>query len=416
MLSIPTPLTMQSPAPTLDELKRRLAQLDTLVADGVLTGAAAKQAREQLEKQVLALVLGTPAGSAPAAAQAAELPAPRAPRSLQLAVSAFVLVFGLAGYAAMGNRAGWSVSPGNPGAPAAEQANAPHPTDDAQIQAMIDKLAERLKKQPDDADGWTMLGRSYTAQGRHSDALSAYKHVVELRPEDAQAVADYADSLAMVNNRSLDGEPEQLIAKALKLDPNNVKALALAGSVSFNHANYKEAAALWERAIKVSEPGSPFARELQGALDEARQRAGVAPGTAAPATAAATPPADKTTTQAAAPAGAAVSGRVTLSAALKGQVSPDDTVFIFARAPTGSKMPLAILRKKVSDLPMDFTLDDSLAMSPAMRLSTQPQVVVGARISKSGGAMAAPGDLQALSAPVALGAKALKLEIGEVVR
>jgi cytochrome c-type biogenesis protein CcmH len=112
----------------------------------------------------------------------------------------------------------------------------------------------------------------------------------------------------------------------------------------------------------------------------------------------------------------AITGRLTLKAELKGKVGPDDTVFIFARAPTGSKMPLAILRKKVSDLPLDFKLDDSLAMSPASRLSSAQQVVVGARISKSGNAMPSPGDLQVLSAPMALGARDVRIEIAEAVR
>jgi cytochrome c-type biogenesis protein CcmH len=107
---------------------------------------------------------------------------------------------------------------------------------------------------------------------------------------------------------------------------------------------------------------------------------------------------------------------VSLGAALKGQVAPEDTVFIFARAPGGSRMPLAILRRKVADLPLEFQLDDSLAMSPAAKLSSATQVVVGARISRSGNAMPSPGDWQVISAPVALGAQGLNLEINEPVR
>ena len=111
-----------------------------------------------------------------------------------------------------------------------------------------------------------------------------------------------------------------------------------------------------------------------------------------------------------------VSGRVSLSAALAKQASPDDTVFVFARAAQGPRMPLAIVRKQVKDLPFDFTLDDSTAMSPQMKLSNFQQVVVGARISKSGNAMPQPGDLQGISSTVSLGATGLKIEIGEVVK
>jgi cytochrome c-type biogenesis protein CcmH len=422
----PTPLS-------IDKLKRQLAQLDALIADGVLTGEAARTAREDLERQVLQAVLagegaapsapGPAAGAAASAsAQAPALPRVRLPRKLAAGVAAFVIIFAGVGYAALGNHEGWNVSPGSPAAAGADGAAAEgpsHSTESAQIEAMISKLAERLKTQPDDPEGWTMLARSYTAQGRFSDALPAFKKAYELRPKDAQAMVDYADGLAVSNNRSLDGEPEKLVMAALKIDPANVKALSLAGTVAFNRADYKGAVGYWERAVKSSDPASDFTRQLQGALNEARQRAGLPPvaeptllAPAAGEAAAAAPAAEAGAGNAA----AAVSGRVSLKAALKGQVSPEDTVFIFARAPTGSKMPLAILRKKVSDLPLDFSLDDSMSMSPAARLSTAGRVIVGARISKSGNAAPAAGDWQVLSEPVAVGATALRIEIGEPVR
>jgi cytochrome c-type biogenesis protein CcmH len=401
---------MEPNSAPLDKLKQQLAQLDRLVAEGVLTGAAARRSRDDLESQVLAAVLG----KAPVATAGGDaVPVVRPPRRLLAGVGLFVLAFGLAGYAWQGNRAGWAVGPGEPGAAAAaaneEAAAPPHAIGNAEIEAMIAKLAERLKAQPDDANGWSMLARSYTAQGKYKEALAGYKRVVELRPKDAQALADYADGLAVLNNRSLEGEPEKLIMQAVKLDPANVKALALAGTIAFNKAEYKAAADYWGRAMQGSEPGSEFAKQLQGALDEARQRAGLAPAPA-PLLADAAPgeaaPADAGDPK------AAITGHVTLADAVKSKVAPDDTVFIYARAPTGSRMPLAILRKKVSDLPLDFRLDDSLAMSPAARLSGAAQVVVGVRVSKTGNAMAQPGDLESLSAPMAVGASGLRIEVG----
>jgi cytochrome c-type biogenesis protein CcmH len=337
-----------------------------------------------------------------------------------LATTLFVLVFGVAGYAALGNREGWSVAPGSAPVADAGEAGAPHSTQTEQIEAMIGRLAARLKDKPDDAEGWTMLARSYTAQGKYADALPAFKKAMELRPSDAQAIADYADGLAVVNNRSLEGEPAVLIEKAVKLDPKNVKALSLAGTVAFTKNDFKGAVGYWDKAIAASDPNSDFTRQLQGALNEARERAGMprlAVAEPDPAPAQAQAPAQVQDRAPAAASGTAeVSGRVSLDPKFKGQVGPDDTVFVFARAPTGSKMPLAITRKKVSDLPLDFRLDDSMAMSPAARLSTVPQVVVGARISKSGNAMPVPGDLQILSAPVNVGTKGIKLEINEAVR
>jgi cytochrome c-type biogenesis protein CcmH len=117
----------------------------------------------------------------------------------------------------------------------------------------------------------------------------------------------------------------------------------------------------------------------------------------------------------AAPGKTTVAGTVTLAPALASKASPEDTVFVFARAAEGPRMPLAIVRKQVKDLPITFQLDDSTAMTPAMKLSNYPQVIVGARISKSGNAMPQPGDLQGLSQPVALGASGLKIVIGEEV-
>jgi cytochrome c-type biogenesis protein CcmH len=333
-----------------------------------------------------------------------------------LTTAVFVLAFGVAGYAWLGNRAGWGVAPGSAPSADAGEGGAPHSTQAEQIEAMIARLAARLKDKPDDADGWTMLARSYTAQGKYADALPAFKRAMELRPSDAQAIADYADGLAVTNNRSLEGEPAVLIDKAVKLDPKNVKALSLAGTVAFTKNDFKGAVGYWEKAIAASEPNSDFTRQLQGALNEARERAGM-PALAA-AVSDSAPVSAPTPTPAPAAAGgtAEVSGRVSLDPKLKGQVGPDDTVFVFARAPSGSKMPLAIIRKKVSDLPLDFRLDESMAMSPAASLSTVPQVVVGARVSKSGTAMPGPGDLQVLSAPVNVGTKGIKLEINEAVR
>ncbi len=257
-----------------------------------------------------------------------------------------------------------------------------------------------------------MLGRSYSILGRFDEAVPAFRRLVALRPQDAQAHADLADAIGSVQGGKLDGEPEQLMAKALQLDGRNLKALALSGSLAFNRGDAKGALQRWEQALAVAEPGGEMAQQLQNVIAEARQRAGLPPaaGASAPAGTAAT-----ATAAAPAAAASAVQGRITLAAALQSRVAPGDTLFVFARPAQGAKMPLAILRKQVKDLPLDFTLDDSLAMSPAARLSGAGQVVVGARISKSGNAMPQPGDLQGLSAPVAVGARGVQLEIADVL-
>jgi cytochrome c-type biogenesis protein CcmH len=289
---------------------------------------------------------------------------------------------------------------------------APHATGADQIAAMTDKLSQRLKEKPDDVEGWSMLARSYSVLGRHADALKAYEKASNLRKDDPTLLADYADSLAVNNNSNLEGEPMKLVDRALHLDPKNLKALYLAGTYAFNKKDYTSAITFWEKLIQVGPPGNVFATQVEPAIAEARNLAGLPPAAkpldAAPKAGAAAP--------SAAAANATVSGTVTLSAALAKQAQPEDTVFVFARPAEGSRMPLAIMRKQVKDLPISFTLNDSMAMSPATALSTANKVIVGARISKSGNAMPQPGDLAGQSAPVSVGASGLKIEIKEAVK
>jgi cytochrome c-type biogenesis protein CcmH len=286
-----------------------------------------------------------------------------------------------------------------------------------QIEGMVAKLAARLKEQPNDPEGWAMLGRSYAVLGRHTEALPAFKQAMSLKPDDPVLIADYADALAMNNGRSLEGEPSRLIARALEIDPGNLKALSLAGTAAFLRTDYALALRHWEKMLQLA-PDSDYVRQIQGGIDEARRLAEAASGpaaTRAPAQLAARPAAKPGAASAVAGAAATVSGVVKLAPALAGKAAPDDTVFVYARAAQGSRMPLAILRKQVKDLPLSFTLDDSMAMSPAARLSSAQQVVVSARISKRGEAMPQPGDLQGQSSPVAPGASGLAIEIGQIV-
>jgi cytochrome c-type biogenesis protein CcmH len=402
----------------LEELKKQRAQLDELIRSGVLTGDAATQARDRLEAEIVAAVApaaattaGTSASTSASRSAAAE-PAARPSPRLLLGLLAFLLVFAAAGYAWLGNPAGLAVAPGSPGPALADGQSEPS---HAEFEAMAARLAERLKTTPDDVEGWTMLGRSYSVLERFPQALEAFRRVLALKPQDAQAMVDVADALAMVNGRKLDGEPEALIAKALAIDPDNLKALGLAGTIAFQRGDAATAAKHWERAVRAAPPGSEMASRLQAALDEARQRAGLPPlQNAAPATAAAPAP-DTRPADGAAAGAASVQVRITLAPALAAKASPDDTLFVFARAPQGGKAPLAIQRRQVKDLPLDVTLDDSMAMSPAMRLSSVPQVIVGARISKSGNAMPQPGDLQGLSPVVPVGTQGLALQIAEVL-
>lgn len=282
---------------------------------------------------------------------------------------------------------------GNPGAidrEATLQATA------AQIESMIERLAAHLRENPDDVAGWKLLARSYGAMGRYAQAADAYARAAAREPRDAQLIADLADMLAMARGQSLQGEPEQLVLRALELEPANLKALALAGTAAFERGDYAGAAALWERMLPQVDKDSEEARSIQQNVSEARARAA----------------------QSKVPekAHAGVQGTVSLSPKLKDQAAPDDTVFVFARAVDGPPLPLAVARVRVRDLPYRFRLDDSMAMSPATKLSAFPNVVVSARVSKSGTPTAQPGDLQGASAPVANDASAVSVVIDSLVR
>lgn len=385
----------------LDILREQLAQLDAELASGALDAEAHRAARAEIERRVLDEESG---GAAPAASARA-----RAPRTA-LALGLFISVLAIGLYALLGNRDALSPQAIAAAAPPAAAAS------DTEVEAMVEVLAKRLETmagQPNELEGWVLLARTYGAMQRFAEADRAYERAIALAPQEAQLYADRADMVAMKQGRSLSGLPMQLVAQALQIDPNNLKALVLAGSEAFERADYAAAGTYWTRARVNLPADSELAANLDNSLAEVRTRTGGAPVQVAAASAPAAPT-QKPAQEAPPAAGAvaSVNGVVSLAPALAAMVAPNDTVFIFARAAEGPRMPLAILRHRASELPIRFTLDDSQAMAPEMKLSKFPRVVVGARVSKSGNAMTQPGDL--IAAPVPGGSGELKLVIDQV--
>jgi cytochrome c-type biogenesis protein CcmH len=355
------------------------------------------------------------ASSAAAAPQAAADGERQRPSwRLVATLSVAVLVVAVAGYA----RTGW---PSLLRPDAKSELAAIVPADGAasgltpqqQIAAMVDKLAARMQQHPDDAEGWTMLARSYTVLGRLPEALPAYARAVALRPKDAKLLADYADAVAASKGTANNPESIALIERALQVDPNHAKALALDGAVAYDRGDFQRAADDWQKFKDQLPPGSELLERVQASIDDARRRAGEAPASQASASALAR--AERPASGAMAAARASVSGVVTLDPKLAGQAAADDRVFVFARPASGSRMPLAVLRATVKDLPLSFTLDDSMAMAPGRTLSSASEIVVGARISKSGNAIPQAGDLAGETSGVAPGAKDLAIRIDRVV-
>ena len=286
--------------------------------------------------------------------------------------------------------------------------NEAHEVTEDQIAGMIGVLEQRLNDKPDDVEGWAMLARSNYALGRFAESAAAYARLVQLVPDDAALLSDYADTLGMSQNKSLQGEPEKLIARALVADPKNIKALHLSGSAAFERRDYQGAVTQWKKLLLLVPPDSDNARSIKGSIDEAQGLLTGAPATAqAPVAAAAT----ASTAMASTAAAATVAGTVELDPALRSKVADTDAVFIFARAAEGSHSLLAVMRKQVKDLPASFVLDDSMSMVPDAKLSNFPLVVVSARISKSGIATPSPGDFEGMTEPVRPGTKGLKIRI-----
>lgn len=362
----------------LTVLRDQLRELDADLAAGTIDATAYRSARLELERRVAEDVQ-------PSAASAVFMPAKR---WTAVVVGSGVPVVAIALYLLLGSPGG--LDPIQVASPKDQT----HTVSKDQIENMVARLAQRLKNEPDNAEGWSMLARSYNSLDRFGEAAEAYAHLVKLVSDDADLLADYADTLATSRNKNLQGEPEKLIARALTLDPKNIKALALSGSAAFERRDYRAAVTQWEKILAIVPPESEIARSTMSGIREAQGLTGKPAAAQAPVAAA-----------------AEVAGVVELDAALRAKVADTDTVFIFARAAEGSRFPLAVVRKQVRDLPASFVLDDSMSMVPKARLSGFSKVVVGARISKSGSATPGTGDYEGVTEPVRPGAKGLKILI-----
>lgn len=372
-------------------LREQLAELERDIKDGRISEEGGRQSRDELERRVLEYT-----ADAPAAARTGN-------RKVKLALAlgvAFPIVVG-ALYWTLG--APESVMPGKKVAGKDGQ----HALSPEQITAMVERLSLRLQENPNDGGGWLMLARSYAVLGRYPESSAAFARAVTLLPPDAQNFADFADIIAMSQGKSLQGEPEKLVRRALEVDPRNVKALALSGTIAFDRQDYAAAIREWQKVLALVPEESAAAAGIQGSIRDAENRMAISGRQVS----------DSGKASGDMPvAAASLSGTVEIDPKLRASIKPGDTLFVFARAVNGPKMPVAMLRAKAGEMPMNFKLDDSMAMAPQFKLSTVGQVVVGARISKSGDALARTGDLEGLSSPVSAGGGSVKIIINSVVQ
>jgi cytochrome c-type biogenesis protein CcmH len=372
----------------LDVLRSQRREIEADVANGTLPPEARDEALAELVRRAEADLV-------PVAAPADAARKPWITAAV-VAVALPLCAFGL------------YLARGTPAAADPRLANGTMPMDSKEVVAMVETLARKVRERPDDVQGWSLLARSMATLGRFQESADAYAHLAKIAPGDPSVLADYADALAMAQGRSLAGKPYELVKEALAIDPSHPKALALAASAALDANEFAGALNYW-RALEVQlPPGSDDLRQVQAVVAEVEAKAREAGQPVASA------PVHTATTSGAAQS-KSVTGSVAAAPDVAARIQPGDTLFVYARAENGPRMPLAIIRTTATQLPMKFALDDSQAMSPAMKLSGAAAVRIEARVSRSGNAMPQAGDIVGTSGVVKPGTRDVKIVLDKVV-
>ena len=391
------PLNQEEREQTLSVYRQQFAELEQDLRNALLTEEQYQQSKRELERRLLE-------ETGPAEAMPAVRLRPMNRRVVVVALAVTIPAISGLLYWTLGNPEAITLSrASSPMAPGGS--DYAHQTSEG-LDALSERLKKKLEQNPNDGVGWALLARSYVEIGRHADAVPIYEKAVKLIPDDPQLLVDYADALGVLHGRKLAGKPEQLIQQALKIDPNHVKALMLAGTVAFDRKDFGRATQYWERASAnlPADAEGEIRQELRSGIAEAQGLAGGQPAMAK-AVGLATP-LTKPGGQA-----AAISGTVILAPSLAGKVALTDTLFVFAREMNGPPMPVSIVRAATQDLPVTFRLDDSTSPMPSRKLSDAGTVVIVARLSKSGQAMPQSGDLEGMSQPVKPGVEGITVVI-----
>lgn len=386
----------------LEVFRQQLLELETDLEAGKLEKGQYQDARQDLERELLHDVNGQ--GSRSATTKPAT--APFTALALALALPAFAI--GL--YLTLGDSAiiprlematvSATQAPPEHGAVGDQQA--------ASLDIMAERLAARMEEHPEQMEGWLMLGRTYVALDQPEKGAAALARALALAPQNPEVMINLAQALATAANSQLAGRPAELIASALLIEPKHATGRWLNGLAAYQAGDLPLAVERWEALGMDLDAAGEDATELRQIIADAREQGGMPPAAtparpSVAATTAMTPVSPPTSPQPApiATKSPAIQVQVSLAEPLRAKADPNQSLFVFAKAASGPPMPLAVKRLRVADLPLTVTLDDSLAMTPAMRLSNFPQVIVGARISANGQAIPQSGDLEGEVGPLA---------------
>ena len=296
-----------------------------------------------------------------------------------------------------------------------QAADSQQPTPDMNV--VVSRIQQRLAEQPDDARGWFMLGRAHMALGAFDDAVEAIRRSLQLNGDDPEVLVRLADAIAMSQQGSMGGEPESLLTRALAMEPQNPQGLWLLGMAQSERGDHAAAISTWETLLPLLAGDARSSDEVRQLIARAQQQSGNVANSASAAvnaevnatgnatgnaavnkeagnagdTESATPAADGVQSQNA-QGTQQLTVNVQLGDAIAQGLPASTPVFVYAKASNGPPMPLAVTRRTLGDIPFTVTLSDDDAMIPAMRLSQFAQIDVGARISRSGDAIARSGD------------------------
>jgi cytochrome c-type biogenesis protein CcmH len=382
-----------APGNAASEARRLLGLLDAAHQSGILSNVEYAAKRAELGERLLGAL------DAPAT--------PQRGFRYALVVALLLPALAIALYRLVGTPAALA-----PGALTAAQAPADHQKDMTQA---IASLAAKLKRNPDDAAGWALLGRAYEATQQFVQARDALAHAYALAKDDPDTAVAYAEALTLASDsRRIEGKPREILDTALKAAPDNQRGLWLLGISEYQQKQYDAAIATWQHLLAVLPKDSDIGDSVRQQIARAQaERDGKTPPPETDETAATSAPAAAPAADAAGPQ---LHVEVTLDPKLKDKLAAGDVLFVYAKAASGPPMPLAIQRMSADKLPVTVTLTDGMGMLPSLKLSQFPQIIIGARVSKSGNALPQSGDLQVISPPLPVSTSTpIKLTIDQVV-